>query len=172
MVNYVCAKIVLDSTKLKVQNENFPGEHAPRSPYFATCFAHRYIPAPPLGKKLTTAVLYFFSHKVQNHPKKSGWFLHISHLIWMTVILVLKTDFCGKEVQDWLWEFFFTCGGQQYNTSVYHKYTYKPWLRILASFCVQKFHTCLWHYANSVRWLLVPLHVYSHIHTCCWLLKP
>ena len=88
--------------------------------------------------------------------------------------LVLKTDFCGKEVQLCL---FFTCGGQQYNTSVYHKYTYKLWLRILASFCVQKFHTCLWHYANSVRWLLcttvrVCTHTYMYIPVLNLLTNP
>ena len=47
-------------SKIKIS----PGEHAPGLPYFATCFAHKYVFAPPiisfcppLGKKLKGTLL-------------------------------------------------------------------------------------------------------------------
>ena len=45
----VCAKTVPDSTKLqKGPRSKFPRGAYPHTPYFATCFAHRYVLVPPI----------------------------------------------------------------------------------------------------------------------------
>ena len=44
-LNYVCAKTVIDSTKLRLMKgpKSFLGGLCPQTPLFATCFAHGFV---------------------------------------------------------------------------------------------------------------------------------